>query len=512
MFDDKKRNKATSGSGSNNEKINDGIAGYIGMSAPETPKYLLTNNFLLDYFSNGTEMSPQYNFELFEEKGVLAFEDDINRDSLKNSFDSFMECYLGENTMRRENRRLSKGTHFYFPFSPEMLTENGSPNLRHMLFHMQNLDDDFNYTDMQKKLYNYVFNNISGINHILKILLHSQEEVITNKSYPGREISVNFWAMLSSAERKRIKRLGENLNGDLNTLLTHEYFGKLDFYRKYNYLSILLTSYIIQYIVFRGDANTGILCKGAPADSRLNGVIHRACCNNYVEIRNLFPKLLQRYYEEVVKKVANDDGTIPVEARANHIYIKEMDFVEFATGILGSRSKMNDLSYDMLVHAFSLTPDSTTDIPIDDFVVRYINLTGSKRGSVLSKISSTLPTSGRQIEMIFPKGNAKHKYFAMSASLTEFYVRLYLADKGHVYDYLDNFIQYLQSKYRIVLTKTNDTERLLRSVRPKLSAQEFSKNKSAFIDTLNAANCLVKLSDSGYVITLPEKKGVLKLV
>ena len=55
-------------------------------------------------------------------------------------------------------------------------------------------------------------------------------------------------------------------------------------------------------------------------------------------------------------------------------------------------------------------------------------------------------------------------------------------------------------------------DKLLKNVKPKLTAKDFAKNKEAFMNTLSNANCLIKLSDSGYVITLPEQKGDLKLL
>ena len=144
--------------------------------------------------------------------------------------------------------------------------------------------------------------------------------------------------------------------------------------------------------------------------------------------------------------------------------------------------------------------------------MRYIDLTGSRRGSTLTKISSTLPTSGRQIDMIFPRNRSRQKYFAMSETLSEFYVRLYLARKNQKYDYLDNFIEDLQNRYRIVIKKSAEGEKMLRSMRITLNAQEYAKNQAAFIDVLNNINCLIKLSDSGYVVTLPEEKGAFKLI
>lgn len=492
-----------------NAKLNEGISAYIGISSPETPKYLLANNFLSEYFLPSYNVTTQYNFDWFTGQQVLHTEDEINCDKLKNSFDIFLKKYLGEDAIKQENLRLAENKHYYFPFTPEMLTI-GNHTLRHILIYLQNLDDSFDYVDMRSKLENYIFHDMSGINHIIKILLQNPEGNIKYSENVSERSINSFWSILSYAELGRMKKLGRNLNEDLNIMLTHEYFCKLDFYRKYNYLSILLTSYVIQYIVCRRDANMGMLCKGAPSDSRLDGVIHRACCNNYSEIRNLFPGLLQQYYKEVVERHISQNETVRCSAVEGEVRIEGIPFGQFSVDVLGSRSKNQDLEYDKLIQAFGLKEGGDNYISVDDFIVRYINLKKSMRGSVLTKISSILPTSGRQIDMIFPKNNAKQKYFAMSANLTEFYVRLYLAKKKRQYDYLDNFIEFLQNRYRIVLTKNG--EKMLKSIKPKLSAQEFSRNKAAFIDTLNGINCLIKLSDSGFVVTLPEEKGALKLI
>lgn len=500
------------------DKLNEGIAAYIGVSAPETPKYLLTNNFLLDYFAAPGDTRQAYDFTYFHQRGILQTEDnnEENQEKLQKSFDKFLRRYLGEDVIKQENTRLGKNPnkHYYFPFTQEMLT-GSNPTLRHMLFYLQDLDDKFDYADMRKKLENYIFHDNSGINHILKILLQNQEEKVQYRERFSKEATETFWSMLeTSAEHNRMKRLGRQLNEDLNTLLTHEYYGKLDFYRKYNYLSTLLTSYVIQYIVYRRDANMGMLCKGAPSDNRLSGVIHRACCNNYAEIRNLFPNLLQEYYRKAAEEAADEEGNLVCLADGNEVYIGTQTFQDFSTGVLGSRSRggKNKIEYGRLVKAFNLEEGEKVSISVEDFVVRYINLNRTRRGSTLTKISSTLPTSGRQIEMVFPKNNAKHKYFAMSASLTEFYVRLYLARKNQQYDYLDNFLEDLQKRYRIIIAKPADGGKSLRGITPKLSAQEFARNKSVFLDTLNSVNCLIKLSDSGYVVTLPEEKGDFKLI
>ena len=65
------------------EKNFEGIAAYVGVSAPETPKYLLTNNFLLHYFKEAKNDSKHLNFELFKSSGVLYTEDSENEELLQ---------------------------------------------------------------------------------------------------------------------------------------------------------------------------------------------------------------------------------------------------------------------------------------------------------------------------------------------------------------------------------------------------------------------------------------------
>ncbi len=63
-----------------------------------------------------------------------------------------------------------------------------------------------------------------------------------------------------------------------------------------------------------------------------------------------------------------------------------------------------------------------------------------------------------------------------------------------------------------MIAKSPEGDKRLKAVKPRLSAQDFARNQAAFIDTLNSVNCLIKLSDSGYVVTLPEMKGDFRLI
>ena len=64
----------------------------------------------------------------------------------------------------------------------------------------------------------------------------------------------------------------------------------------------------------------------------------------------------------------------------------------------------------------------------------------------------------------------------------------------------------------MILVKTPEGEKALKAMHITLSAQEYAKNKQVFIELLSSINCLIKLSDSGYVVMLPEEKGDFKLL
>ncbi|MCM1214224.1 MAG: hypothetical protein NC331_01880 [Lachnospiraceae bacterium] len=494
-----------------NTKASDRIAAHVGISAPETPKYLLANNFLLEYFEQAGENLTLYNYNWFERNGVLSTQDSQNKEKLEEAFNRFLERYLGDETIHNENNRLKKEHHFYFPLTQDMLVE-GKPTLRHVLFHLQSLDTNFQYEKMQQDLKRFLFSNHSGIDDIWKILFQKVEDVKLRKRDVKQE-DADFWNMLKPVERNRMRKLGERLNEDLHILLTQEFFTELDFYRKYQYLSILLTSYVIQYILARKGGNACILCKGRPFDDRLNGDIHRACCYSYTRLRDVFPDLLKAFYREALEPSVGKAQSLHLSAQKESLLIQGKSFDEVMKDISGrNQQSLRKVTYEKLLQGFAIEDGDEKDINVDEFVMRFTDLIGSKQGSSLQKMSSILSTSGKQIDMVYPKTNVNSKYFAMSEGLAEFYVRLYLARKGLKYDYLDNFLDDLLERYTIIITKTGKSEKYLKIIKPLLKAQELMKNKQAFLDTLNSGNCLIKLSDSGFVITLPEEKGGFKLI
>ena len=458
-------------------KANDRIAAYVGISAPETPKYLLANNFLLEYFEQTGGQVDLYNYAWFEQKGTLITQDMENKKELEEAFNCFLARYLGDETIHQENNRLNKERHFYFPLTQDMLME-GSTTLRHMLFYLQTLDDGYRYEDVQHKLEEYIFHSRSGASNIWKVLFQENEEICLRKRRNIKEEGNTFWSMIKGVRKDRIRELGKQLNEDLNVLLTRKYFTDLDFYRKYQYLSILLTSYVLQYILVQKDSNASMLCKGKPLDERLNGDIHRACCNNYARIREVFSELMKVFYREALEAyvdVGKKDSFL-LSAHDDDLWLQEKSFDGFVTELAGREKNRKKIGFYTAKDVFYLS------------------------------------NSGKQIDMVYPKTNVKQKYFAMSEGLAEFYVRLHLARKEIQYDYLDNFMDDLVKRYRIIISKTSENENFTKAYKPLLSAKEFLMNKQAFLDTLNGANCLIKLSDSGFIVTLPEEKGGFKLI
>ena len=213
-----------------------------------------------------------------------------------------------------------------------------------------------------------------------------------------------------------------------------------------------------------------------------------------------------------------DNQNIVVENSDDEIFVigkngkKEM--IQFVREVFHSSFKIDakESLYPSIRKMFALEGVKEKTYPSEEFVMRYIDMSKARKGSALSKISSALNTCGKDIEFVFPKTRSKHKYFALSPSLLEFLVRLYLAKEESTYAYLDNFLDFLQEKYGICIQKNDQMDKMLKKLHMKVPFQEFRQNEQALIDNLDEINCLIRLSDSGYVITLPEEKGEFTLL
>lgn len=488
------------------------LASYIGISGPETPKYLLVNNFLSEFFledERGKER--QYSYRDFLDKKILLCEEDNDqkKKQLEESFNYFFRRFSGEDMIL-----FSKKSHHYFPLKPQML-RSATYNLRHLLYCMiPGIEKEEVFREVQDLLSEYLYSSADGVSYLMSVIC---EKYFGRDGWKRAERRNYEFDMLRAGNFRNVRK---NFGEDLYKLLEHRFFRNLDFYKRYDYLATLLDFYVIQFIINKKAVtlNRGyVLCQGS---SRLsNGdAYHLACVQNYSEIRFVFQTELKEFYIKCLKEEQVDNQDIVVENTDDEIFVigksgkKEM--IQFVRQVFHSSFKLDAKGslYPSIRKVFALDGVKEKTYPAEEFVMCYIDMSRARKGSALSKISSALNTCGKDIEFVFPKTRSRHKYFALSPSLLEFLVRLYLAKEESTYAYLDNFLDSLQETYGICIQKNDQMDKMLKNLHMKVPFQEFRQNEQALIDNLDEINCLIRLSDSGYVITLPEEKGEFTLL
>lgn len=499
--------------GGTSETKENALASYIGVSGPETPKFLLANNFLSEFFVTlKEERTKQYSYDDFYEAGVLRCEegDEQKKKQLKDSFNVFFQRFVGEDLIQSGY----KGQYFYIPIRPQMLRNSGY-GLRHLLYHMiPGIEQEKKYRKLQEQLFEYLYGRTEGVSYLLSAMCGEafQREYKKRAGKNSEEFEM--------LKKSYYKRVCNNFADDLNRLLTHDFFRNLDFYKRYDYLTTLLNSYVIQFIVNKvSGANRGkMLCQGAATSHLLDGgAYHRACVQNYADIRAVFQKELKEFYMLRLKTEENQDGKIKLLAKHGDIRViskeHEESFGAFVLRVFNSKYTKPESLYESVRKVFGIQKEGQVKgYTVDEFAMYYIDVSKARRGSSLTKISSTLPTCGKDIDFVFPKSTTRHKFFALSPSLLEFYVRMYLAKEDRTYAYLDNFLLDLQERYGICIQKTEEMDKILKKMHIKVPFQEFRQNEQALLDNLDEINCLIRLSDSGYVVTLPEEKGEFTLL
>ncbi len=500
------------------------LSAYIGVAGPETPKYLLANNFLTDFFQTlSVKKMPEISCKSFQKAGILnCEEDEEHKHQLEESFDRFFQRFSGVDSIKTN----FKNKKFYFPLHPQML-QSGSFNLRHLLYNMlPDIEQEKKFRQFQTMLLEYLYQETTGVNYLLYEMCKNLFQGEYRKAPPLKDTQ-----FVRLFKEKQYRRLCKTFEEDLIRLLTHPFFRKLDFYKKYDYLATLLNSYVIQFIIKRNAVSRRItqdyvLCQGSATSHLLSGgAFHRACVQNYAELREVFPREMKQYYLLQMKEETDENGLVYVWKQGEKIYVSKNPkeekksqgelFLNFVNRVFHSHYKdaAESSLYQSVTHTFGILKEGEIyDFDKDKFVTFYIEVSRARQGSALTKISSTLPTCGKDIEFIFPNSRSKHKFFALSPTLLEFFVRMYLARRDRTYAYLDNFLMDLEERYGICTQKTEKMDRILKKMRIKVPFQEFRQNEQALLESLDEINCLVRLSDSGYVITFPEEKGEFRLL
>ncbi|MCM1191937.1 MAG: hypothetical protein NC123_07625 [Butyrivibrio sp.] len=514
----------------------DALAAHVGVSAPETPKYLLLNNFLSDFFESRKHEEDSYSFEMFcRSKKLVCQESDPEAvNDLKRSFEEFFRYFTGRELLSGIKSGQDK---IYMPISLDMLG-SANINLRHLLYHMVscgNKSNRSNAEQMQRKLYEYLYGDTTGIYNIVSRFCENGEK---------RDSRVNSSSGFEDLKQISFFRvLSRQFNEDINILLTHHNFISQDFYKRLDDLAVFLTFYVVLFFVNRVRESPVLLCKGSTSNSLNEGGLHRACISNYQSFRDDFSNLLAKFYADRMKGASQNGGEDPdkngsetdihggetgekqeesiaqkridsvrVSNKQGIICVNDLKLMDFANRFLDAKYKNDSKLYQKAENVFGLEPGKYVDLSIADFVEYYLQLTGKISGTNQKRIFSVLQSSGKEIGFVYPPTRSKFKYFAMSGELTAFLVRLYLAKKDLPYDFLDGFMQFLETSYGINLRKNKKTDKLLKKYQVRVTQQEFGKNEEAFLDTLDSVNCLVRLSDSGYIVTLPETKGEFRLL
>ena len=159
-----------------------------------------------------------------------------------------------------------------------------------------------------------------------------------------------------------------------------------------------------------------------------------------------------------------------------------------------------------------LGDERTVTCTKDIFTINYSSVQKRMSGSTTTKIYSTIPTPRREINFIYPRSSALQKFFALSEEMSEFFIRLYFTTKNTQYDYFDSFLNWLKTRYKVYINIDDTLRNYLKQINTGISVQEGNMNEQAFIQNLTNINCLIKLSDSGYLVILPEKKGEFHLL
>ena len=506
------------------------LTAHVGVSAPETPKYLLLNNFLADFFEARKHEEDCYTFDFFCDKeiGILVCQesDSEAEEELKRSFDEFLFCFTGRELLSGIRSGKDK---IYMPLSLDMLG-SANINLRHLLYNLVFSDEKqkaLSIVQVREELQDYLYKDSTGIYNIV-----SKFSGIGKAGGIKDNVPLNFEDL---KKERFFRNLGSQFNRDLHILLTHRHFRGQDFYKRLDDLAVLLTMYVVLFFIRRVTKSIEppiLLCKGS-TDSGLNDSgWHRACISNYKSFREHFSNLLSEFYvgrvklqnkdenKEIKEEYESDNETVDkttgkvirVYNKQGVIYVGNKTLKMYANEVFDGNYRDDSKLNQKAETVFRLEDGQGQDLTPEEFVEYYLQLTGKISGTNQKRIFNVLQSSGKEIGFVHPPSRSKFKYFAMSGELTAFLVRLYLSQKDLEYAFFEDFVQSLEKDYGIYIRKDKKSEKLLAKYGIRVTQQEVSRNEQAFLNTLDHVNCLVRLSDSGYVVTLPEKKGDFRLL
>ena len=490
---------------------NESFAEFIGLSAPEVPKYLVLNNFLSNYFK----------VEVFERQEIIDFKknpriftqenEGLGKEILEKSFAAYIDSYTGY--LEYTNRKRDGNKPWFYPIIPSMLTTTDRATLRHLLYMLQKVgaQDYSDYKEMQDSLYQYLYRGNNEIHELFQFICGPIDDIekIRISSPPDREFG-------AQSERPFFKTLSKQFIALMNKILHNKYLLETDFFTRIEFLSNFLTLYVMEYLLERtNDGKTFktkniFLCKGSVDPNLHSGPFHKACIGNYSNIRARFSELLKVQFNEIVNQI--DTGSFHLYEKEDELYIsynhEENKLIDFLTNHKLSSVRRDKTKQD-LINKYKELMKKQFDFSKDEFALQCFNIQKKSSGLTISKVSSILPTMGREVNFVHPRNRAKQKYFALSEELAIFLVRLYLIHVDKDYAHYDDFVNWLNHDCNIYFSL--DIKGVLKKYLNTFSADipmfDMNRNEKEFVKTLTNVNCLIRLSDSGYLVVLPDKKG-----
>lgn len=484
------------------------INSFIGFSAPETPKLLVLNNFLSDFFPYQENNTKKYSFDDFE-KLIVCEEGDIDKKKqIIDSFNYYFSTFSGEKLLSK------KTTKIYFPLHKNMLVP-GDYTLRHLLYQLYINGNAYSSgtQEIEKKLDEYLYCNSVGTNRILSFLCeHIEHKKLKEPGVTKENLRNDTWFI----------DLAKKFVRDLNTVVTSDNYKLFDYYKKADYLSTLLSFYVVLYFIertkrYKRGTKAVILCKGSANSTVDNKEFHRLAVKSFASIREWIVSLYSTYLKSYLSTENGSEQRLTFIKKENDIHYKYpdcdncIDFEAFVEEKMGIR--MKNLNHnEKLIKILGLDKNKSSTLSVDIFVVKFTSFLKNRSGSYLIKLMSTLSSTGRDIDFVFPRNRSKHKFFAMSEQMADFFVRLFLSCNETTFADYDCFVEWLENEYNICIRKSKKLDEYLGHVHSTISTKAYHQNELDFIDTMTRINALLKISDSGYIVILPEYKGGFNLL
>lgn len=489
-------------------KKTNSYSAYFGINRAINPGIRVLIDFLNNYFESNKKLPKIKGLDqLIDLNNIRQMEAIICKETDKDlnqllykSFFKWIESYSFYYSYINKN-----DTKYYLPLTKKMLyqdkmTRDRLKNILFKLLYPCELDYTVNFKNDKRNIEEYLFNrdetNIYS-NIVQTLDMINENNSCINKDIKNHNHEDNFTNTFNYGPE-----FAKLLRADFSILLTHKYF-RVDIYRRISLFTLLLNFYVTMYVINRSFDNKKvfILAKGSPDFTTETERFHKTCIENFSNIRERIFKVSEHFYEERIDYFSDNRQRL-------YIIRNEQDIMIF--------SKEQDIWPALKNELFSTRENSSLVEFVTDFLevsyeekklvdrkalARAFVEWSKKNSSSVRMISGMFSGQGKEARMVFPVNSVKHKYYAMSSELTELLLKLFLASIGKEYATLDMFLTWLETRYGIYLSFSDNLMDYLNdnSIKPP-SNEEFIQNVSAFINTLEGLSAIEKLSDNSYMV------------